>query len=145
MVTRKPVPKKEKQSDNFTLYVVGGALAVVLVGFVVAWFYFQQSRQMEPTVAYSTFGPMVVRASEFSVRATVTVQTDNDHASWMDANKKQLDYALQTALGQIDPDKARKPDGITYLQTTLQQATNGALKTNNVQQILLTDFIIQTN
>jgi flagellar basal body-associated protein FliL len=139
------IKPKPKQSDNFILYVVGGALMFVLIGFGIAWVYFQQNNPFGPPVAYATFGPIIVREPDFSIKATIVVQTSGDNASWLDNNKKQLDFALQNALSKADPLLVHKPDGLAYVQGMLRENTNGALKTQNVQEILLTDFIIQAN
>ncbi|HEV7856859.1 MAG TPA: flagellar basal body-associated FliL family protein [Herminiimonas sp.] len=135
---------KPKQSDKFLPYIVATALTVVVIGFVAAWFYFKQNNRLESQVAYATFGPMVVSGSSFSIRATVTVQTDSDHASWLNGSRQSLNLALQNALTQTDPQRVRKSDGILYLQGMLRDAANGALQTKNVHEILLTDFIIQS-
>lgn len=138
----KPAPK---QGDHFILYTVGGALLFVLIGFAVAWFYFKQSAHLEPRVAYVTFGPMVVRASDYSIRTSLAVQTASEQESWVEDNKPRVEFALQDALSRIDERRVRQPDGIAYLQNTLRDDVNRDLKTGNVQEILLTDFIIQSN
>jgi flagellar basal body-associated protein FliL len=134
-----------KQRDNFILYTVGGALALVLVGFVLGWFYFKRSAHMQPQVAYVSFGPIVVRASNYSIRTSLAVQTSSTQESWVEDNKQRLEYAMQTALSDIDEQRARQVDGIAYLQNTLREKLNHDLSTGNVQEVLLTDFIIQSN
>jgi flagellar basal body-associated protein FliL len=135
----------QPRRDNIVLYAVGGALTFVLIGFVVAWFYFKQSAHLEPQVAYVSFGPLVVRASHYSIRTSVAVQTANSQESWVQDNKQQVELALQEALSGIDQDRARQPDGVAYLQTVLRDRVNAQLHTKNVQDVLLTDFIIQSN
>lgn len=137
------IKPKPKQADNFILYVVGGALAFVLLGYGIAWFYFQQNNPPGSPVVYATFGPTVVRAPTFSIKATIVVQADRDDAVWLDKNNEKLDLALKNALAKADPVMVHKPDGVVYMQGMLRDAANGALKTKNVQEILLTDFIIQ--
>lgn len=135
---------KTKQSDNLLMYIVCGAVVLVGLGYAGIWFYFQQTR-LQSDVSYATYGPMVVRAQQFSIKTTIAVQTSKDHASWLGESKKELEFALQTALANTNQSRIRQPDGVAYLQEELRDAINTTLKTKNVQQILLTDFIIQSN
>jgi flagellar basal body-associated protein FliL len=86
-----------------------------------------------------------VRGDDYSLRATLTVQTSTEQESWLNGNQAQLSAALQNALTKADPARIRKPDGVTYLQDMLRDTTNSSLHTKNVQEILLTDFVIQSN
>ncbi|HTH44755.1 MAG TPA: flagellar basal body-associated FliL family protein [Oxalicibacterium sp.] len=138
----KPAPKPV---DRFVLYTVVGALAFVAIGFLVAWFYFKKSEHLEPQVSYVTFGPLVVRASDYSIRTSLAVQTANEQEPWIEDNKQRVEFALQNALSHVDEERVRQPDGIAYLQDTLRDEVNRDLKTKNVQEVLLTDFIIQSN
>lgn len=136
---------KSKQSDTrVTMLGVVVAIAVV-AGIAVAWFYFQYYGRPTSPVTYSSFGPVVVRGSQFSIRATVAVQTQNADASWVQTHRKELNFALQTALTNADPVRVKGPGGLAYLQGILRDAANTALNTHNVQEILLTDFVIQSN
>jgi flagellar basal body-associated protein FliL len=137
--------KASRQRDNFILYTVGGALVFVLVGFVLGWFYFERNAHLQPQVAYVTFGPLVVRATNYSIRTSLAVQTASAQESWAEDNKQRLEYSLQTALSNIDEQRARQSDGIAYLQNVLRDEVNRDLSTHNVQEVLLTDFIIQSN
>lgn len=134
-----------KQRDHFILYAVGGTLAFVLVGFIVARFYFKQSEHLQPRVAYVTFGPLVVHASAYSIRTSLAVQTSSEHESWVEDNKQRVEYALKNALSNVDEQRVRQPDGMAYLQDALRDQVNHDLASGNVQEVLLTDFIIQSN
>ncbi len=135
---------KARQSDNFTAYVLV-ALTCTVICIAMTWMYLLYQERTASNIAYSSFGPIVVRGSEFSIRATMAVQTRNKDASWVEANQKQLNFAMQAALASADPVRARAPDGVTYVQGILRDAVNTALGTRNVQEILLTDFVIQAN
>jgi flagellar basal body-associated protein FliL len=73
------------------------------------------------------------------------VQTANEQESWAENNKQRVEYALNTALSNVDQERVRQPDGIAYLQGVLRDSVNRELNTKNVQEVLLTDFIIQSN
>ncbi len=133
---------KARQVDT-NVIIIGGALAIVLVGVLSVWLYVSYSSRPVSSSTYSNFGPVVVRSSEFAIKATIAVQTRNEDANWLASHKRELDFALQAALSSVDPQRLRGPDGITYVQTTLRDAANTALNTRNIEEVLLTDFIVQ--
>lgn len=135
---------KAQQSDNFIAYLLG-LLIFVVACVAVAWFYFQYTERFSPPVNYSSFGPIVVRASTFSIKATIVVQTRREDTSWAKNHNAELDLALQTALANVDPALVKGAGGLAYVQGMLRDAADAALNTHNVQEILLTDFIIQSN
>lgn len=137
--------KKAQQPDNFVFYVVGVALVLVVLGFAAAGFYFQKNAYTPPPVSYAQMGPVVVRTSQFSIKASFAVETGNGDVQWVRENWTELRVVLQTALEGINPERARGPDGLLYVQGVLRDAANSAFHTQNIQQVLLTDFIIQNN
>lgn len=132
-----------RQVDT-NVIIIGGALATVLIGILSIWLYFSYSARPVSPSTYASFGPVMVRSSEVAIKATIAVQTQNEYADWLSSNKKQLDFALQAALSSIDPQRLREPEGLAYVQTTLRDAANTALNTSNIEAVLLTDFIVQT-
>lgn len=137
MATAKP-----RQTDT-SVIILASALAVVLVGIVAGWLYISYLARPVASSSFASFGPMVVRSSEFSIKATIAVQTRNEDASWVKSHKKELDFALQAALGNVDAHRVRTPEGVTYVQEMLRDAANKALNTTHIQEVLLTDFIVQ--
>jgi flagellar basal body-associated protein FliL len=133
---------KARQIDT-NVIIIGGAFAIVLIGMMLVWLYFSYSARPVSPSTYSSFGPVVVRSSEFAIKATIAVQTRNEDASWLASHKKELDFALQTALANVDPKRLREPEGVSYVQTILRDAANTALNTRNIEEVLLTDFIVQ--
>lgn len=133
---------KARQIDT-NVVIIGGAFAIVLIGVMSIWLYFSYSARPVSPSTYASFGPLVVRSSEFSIKATIAVQTRMEDAKWLASHKKELDFALQTALANFDPKRLREPESVTYVQTTLRDAANKALNTRNIEEVLLTDFIVQ--
>jgi flagellar basal body-associated protein FliL len=133
-----------KQSDNFAAYILIAVVCAVMC-VVMTWMYFDYKQRTASYLAYSDFGPIVARGSDFSIRASLAVQTRNEDTAWIEKNKKAVNSALQAALASADPVRARAPEGVTYVQGMLRDAVNTSLGTQNVQEILLTDFIIQGN
>lgn len=133
---------KARQIDT-NVIIIGGAFAIVLIGMMSIWLYFSYSPQPVSPSTYSSFGPVVVRSSEFAIKATIAVQTRNEDANWLASRKKELDFAFQAALANVDPKRLREPEGVSYVQTILRDAGNTALNTRNIEEVLLTDFIVQ--
>jgi flagellar basal body-associated protein FliL len=135
---------RAKQSDNFAAYILITVVCAVIC-VAMMWMYFDYKQRTASYLAYSDFGPIVARGADFSIRASVALQTRNEDTSWVEKNKKAVNTALQAALASADPARVRTPGGLTYVQEMLRDAVNASLGTQNVQDILLTDFIIQTN
>ncbi len=88
---------------------------------------------------------MVVRSNDFSLRTTVSVQSRHANATALQAQEKQIGYALQAGLSNIDPEKVRQPDGIAYVQQVARDSVRGVLGPQMAEDVLVTDFIIQQN
>ena len=133
---------KARQIDT-NVVIIGGGFAIVLIGMMSIWLYFSYSARPVSPSTYASFGPLVVHSSEFAIKATIAVQTRKEDAKWLASHKKELDFALRTALANVDPKRLREPESVTYVQTTLRDAANKALNTLNIEEVLLTDFIVQ--
>jgi flagellar basal body-associated protein FliL len=48
-------------------------------------------------------------------------------------------------MAGLDFEQVRSAGGIAYVEKTLRDAANQQFQTQNVERILLTDFIIQSN
>lgn len=135
---------RAKQSDNSAAYILITVVCAVIC-VAMMWMYFDYKQRTASYLAYSDFGPIVARGADFSIRASVAVQTRNEDTSWVETNKKAVSIALQAALASADPTRVRAPEGVTYVQGMLRDAVNASLGTQNVQEILLTDFVVQGN
>lgn len=133
---------KAQQADT-SMIILGSAVAIVVIGILTLWFYLSYGARHVPVIAYSDFGPMVVRNSEFSVKASFSVQTRTEDAAWLTQHQKELAFALQAALADADGARLRGPEGVQYVQDMLRDAANTALKTRSIESVLLTDFIVQ--
>ncbi len=135
---------KTAQSDNTAAYILLALVIAVICAFS-AWMFFQYQARTAAGVAYTNFGPIVVRGSDYSLRATVSVQSRSANASVIDDRQQQIDFALQTALANLDSARARRADGVAYVQEAMRDSVNLVLGTQAVEDVLLTDFIIQQN
>jgi len=142
MVTKsKP---KASQSDNTVAYLLLSIVVVAIIAFM-GWMYFQYKERTASTIAYTSFGPMIVRGSEFSMRTSLSVQSRNGNASTVSEQGKQIEFALQSAFSELDPHRAKQPDGITYVQQVARDSVKSVLGAASVEDVLITDFIIQEN
>lgn len=131
-------------SDNLLRNAVLIALLVVALGFAAAWFYFKP-KPLEAPFAYTDFGPIVVRTSRYALKTTLSLQTSNDNLKWANENRVKMKAVLESSMGRLDFEQVRAKDGIAYVESSLREAANHEFGTQNVQKILLTDFIIQSN
>lgn len=136
-----------KASKNDTSIILPASLLLLalVVAFGLAWLYLKNANKVRPDVAYSSFGPVVVRAEEYSIAASFALQTSPADVSWIEQHHKELDILLRQALTGADPARIRSPNGLQALQSALKETGNTALKTQKIQQVLFTDFIIQSN
>jgi flagellar basal body-associated protein FliL len=139
VIKRTPPPP-----DNFLRNAVMLALLVVALGFAAAWFYFKPATVVAP-FTYTDFGPIVVRTSQYSVKTKLSLQTSNDHAKWANENRIKMKAVLENTMAGLDFDQVRSPGGVAYVENTLRAAANKQFQTHNVEKILLTDFVIQSN
>ncbi|MBC7499465.1 MAG: flagellar basal body-associated FliL family protein [Herminiimonas sp.] len=134
-------PKKERSIVVTASLVV----AALVVAFAMTWIYLQYASKVRVDVAYAPFKPVVVRAQDYSIAASFVLQTSTADAAWVAKNQKQLEAVLQEALNEADANGIRAPNGLQALQVSLRNISNEALQTTKIQQVLLTDFIIQSN
>lgn len=137
-----------RQSGNSLLAILVGIVAVMIAiaaGIGFAWYYLQADKKHVPPIAYTSFEPIVVRASAFAVKTTIVLQTSPEEAAWVQSNKPALKVALQTALNSADVERVKSPEGIAYVQGLLRDAANKSLQTRSVQEVLLTDYVVQLN
>ncbi|MNK04601.1 Flagellar basal body-associated protein FliL [compost metagenome] len=139
---------RARQSGNSLLAIIVGMLAVMIAiaaGIAFAWYYLEADKKHVPPIAYSSFDPIVVRSSGFAIKTTIVLQTAPEEAAWVQGNKAALTVALQTALASADLERVKTPDGVAYVQGLLRDAANKALQTRSVQEVLLTDYVLQLN
>ena len=133
---------KAKQTE-MNAAIIGATLALVVIAVLAVWFFLSYRALPVASSSYTSFGPVVVRSSQFSVKTSYAVQTRNEDEEWAKKHQKELNFAVQAALANADPQRLRDPDSVTYLQEMLRDAANTALNTRNVEAILLTDLIVQ--
>lgn len=136
------MPQQQPVRDFSLPTVIAGALALLAAGFALAWFYLQHRERMQWETHYLTLPPVAISRDGHSMAATIAVRTTAADAGWIADNKRALQQVAHRVLMEADPQRMQAPDGLRALQTSLREATNAALQTDSVQEMLLTDFLL---
>jgi hypothetical protein len=132
--------------DRWSAYTVSIALVTLAAGFALAWFYMQYRERLSQEVSFMMLPPVAISHNGHSMSATVAVKTSAADAAWVTENKRALEQVVKRVLMEADPAKVAgvptAPDGLQALQHSLREASNVALQTTRVQDMLLTDFLL---
>jgi flagellar basal body-associated protein FliL len=139
------IMKKKKRADSFPAYVSGIGAICVVAGFLAVWGYIKMGQVPRASVAYAQIGPLHVDSGQYTFMARLALQTGSDDARWAGSNLATFQRMLHRALQDADPASLRTPDGLRAMQQRLTLAVNREFAQPRVQQVLFTDFIIQTD
>lgn len=147
-----PIPKSSSKANvkpavqangRAISYTAGIVLFCIVLGFILIWSRLGIGQKNQPTIAYASIGPLVTHGRGYAMAATMALQTSAADAKWAAQNKNALSEVLKATLAKADPRALHGANGLVALQETLKLATNTALHTEQVQRVLLTDFILQ--
>ena len=130
--------------DNFVTTTTTVIVALLLAVFAAIWFLLDDHRT-DNQRSYTDVGPLLISTENYSVKARIAVQTRKEDAAWAAQNQAALRRIVEAELSLIVPEKIHAPGGLAELQRSLKEATNRGLSTHKVEQILLTDFLLQTD
>jgi flagellar basal body-associated protein FliL len=136
---------KKSARDRSTVYTVAIALAILLAGFVFAWFYKAHDTQLRSQTVYSKPTRVVAGSSNYSVAVSFAIRTSGADTDWVADNRRVLEQVAQQVLVARDMRQARTAQGMQALQAALRDAFNAALHTDKVQQVLVTDFLLSSS
>lgn len=131
--------------DKFVTNTTIAMVLVLVIAFALFGWYWQQARSNDGAFGYAIVGPLTISAPDYSVAARVAIQTRKSDAAWALANRAALQKIIESQLAAVDPVRVRAPGGLLQLQRNLKDAANRDLKTDKIEQILLTDFLLQTD
>ena len=134
-------PRRDRFVTNTTIAVVG----LLLLAFAAFGWYWRGMQPADVAVRYAIVGPLTISTDGYSVAARLAVQTSKANADWANTNRPALRRIIETTLTAVDPQQIHAPGALQSLQRQLKDAANQALHTDKVEQILLTDFILQTD
>lgn len=139
------VMSKVSSQDNFVAYVAAAVVVSLVSIFVFTWSQTRTNVPAKPEVSYSKFGPYVVENQNYSVTATITVQTSREDASWPNSNRQTLNVIFKKVLANIDAKTLKSPNNLQLIQDALIKGCDDAMPAKHVQAVLLTDFVIEPN
>lgn len=135
---------KPEPRDKFTLVTAGLVILLLVAVFVAIWFYRQDKLKTDLRQNYTVVGPLVISTDEYSVGTRMALETSANNAKWASENQPAIRALIESTLRSLDAEQVHAPGGLAALQLALTEAVNKGLKTDKVEQILLTDFLLQT-
>ena len=130
--------KKRSEKEYFVAFTVLTVLTILLAGFYFAWI----SIQHPDPVAYAKFNAIVVTNQNYSIKTDIAVQVSSENESWLKKNKASLENVLRNSLAEVDSKITTGPNGLQMLQESLKNAVNSAFKTDRIQNVFFTNFLL---
>lgn len=134
--------KQNKRGERPLPGIVLGACAMLLIGFASVWFYLQYAERQRLASSYTMLERVAIGRDGHSIRASIAIQTSDADLRWALRNREGIEVAFQQALLALDPQRIRAPGALHAFQQELDETLNRTLKTDKIQQVLLTDFLL---
>lgn len=138
-----PPPSPKKSGDRFVVYLAIATLVFLLAGFCGAWYYLKNAQQSMLRASFIDSGPLVVVIDGWAIAARMSVETGESDSDWASTNKRAIVGVLQKALAESDPTKMRNPAEVEALQSRLKDASNAALGTEKIRNVMFTEFVVK--
>lgn len=135
-----PIPRKAAR-DNLIAYAVLFVSTVLIAGFAGAWWYRQHQETLRGQVAYSQPVEVSFANQDYSMAATLAIKTSAADAAWVQETRRVLEQLVRERMNDADPKRLLAPNGLKAWQESLRDESNARLKTDKVQEILITDFV----
>jgi flagellar basal body-associated protein FliL len=134
--------KSNNGDDKFTMYVAG----FVLVVFCIAAFIIYQNRFAGRNAANLTYVELkqtIVNDQGVVARMAVTVQVNIGDEDWLKEHERAMNDLFKKEIAMMDVDSLRSKDGFNELQAELKRRFNLEFKTDKVQEVMVTDLLLQ--
>lgn len=128
--------------DRLLLYAIVTTIAVLAIGFPLARMYMQHVERQNRDIRFLQLPSIAISRDGHSIAASFAIRTSAGDAEWAKKNKPALEQVMQHALMALDPANASTPGGLKAFQDTLRDASNSTLETSQVQEVLITDFLV---
>ena len=137
------ITKKPTNNENWIVYIAAIAFAIAMGVFFVWLYYYQNNRQSTPEQTFSQMNTVRLQLQDFSLRATLTLQSAEDDAAWIKKNRRQVEGFLESTIRDAPAEELNtsSPDKIPQLQDKLTEALNKQFPKANIQQVLITEFL----
>jgi hypothetical protein len=132
--------RNQRERPVLRIVLIAGML--LLIGFAAAWLYLQYAERQRLASSYTSVQPVAISRDGHSIAATFAIRTSKANARWALQNRIGIQAALHQALLGVDPVQARAPGGLRKLQQDMHEALNDLLKTDKVQEVMITDFLV---
>lgn len=133
---------KRPARDRLILSVIGATLVILAAGFGLAWLYMQHAERQSREVAYLHLKSIAISRDGHSISASFGIRTSAADADWAEKNRAALEQTMKRMLVAVDPVQVRAPNGLKTFQDSLRDASNAALQTSRIQEVLITDFLV---
>jgi len=143
-VAAKTVSKVGSQ-ENFFAYVAAAVVIGLVSIFVLSWSHLKTSGKLASEVSYTRFGPYRIDTQNYSLTASLAVQTSGDDAGWAEHNREALNVIFKQVLAGSDPKSIKAPNRLQILQDALMKACSNAFGPKIVQSVFMTDFTFEIN
>jgi|GEM_PF-1507619 len=114
---------------------------ILVVGFALAWFYLQRLDRLRNQPAYSKPQQVAVAGKGYTMRLSFAVRTTGADADWARSNSAALETVMSEALQTAQPQRLASASGMQSFQEKVREDVNAKLKTDKVQEVLVTDFL----
>lgn len=139
-----PHPQHPPENENLVVYLSVIVFAAIF-GVLLALVYYYQQQQKLPgsDQSYTKMGTMRFQLNDFSMRATLALQSGNDDLEWMNKNRNAVQQFLEESLKNTKPATltSSKPEKLQQLQNELTEELNKKFPQAHVQQVLFTEFL----
>jgi flagellar basal body-associated protein FliL len=132
---------KRTEKEYFVAFTVIAVSVLLVAGFYFTW----MSTKERPPVAYAKYDSIVISNQTYTIKTNISIQTAGRNERWLEKNRTRLEGVIKTSLAQTDPNVALSPNGLQTLQDSLKIAANSAFKTNAIQNVFFTDFVLVMN
>lgn len=131
--------------DRFITVTISVMIALLLCAFAASWMWWRHTHPASIVPDYVMLGPLVVTTEAYSVSAHIALQSGDADVEWVRQHDAALRKVLTSTLMTLQPQQVHAPGGLAALQRQLLEAIHRQLSTNKIEQLLLTDFILQTD
>lgn len=134
--------RRTATQENTVAYMLAATLIVVSIAFGVWWKFFHVDDPLR-NVEFTKFGPYQIETQNYSLAATLSIQTTHDDGEWPKRNRGKINVLFENILSATPLEQMRSSTGLSELQDDLRAEVRRTFGSNVVQAVLLTDFLIQ--
>lgn len=132
---------KASSDNRLILYSLVIVPLVLVAGFAGTWWYMQHAAELRSQVAYTPPLEVAITSDDYSMAATVAIKTSAADSEWARQTRQVLEALVRERMSDADPKRLLAPNGLKDWQEALRDESNARLRTDKVQEVLITDFV----